>query len=98
MNPPIEKPSYEQALAELDQIVRALEDGQTSLDSALAQYEKGVGLVKHCYQQLHDAEQRIRLLSGEDEQGNPILQPFSHTSSLPSHQSNATSAPNNAGG
>ncbi len=71
--------TFEQALAELDRIVRDLEDGQIGLDESLARYEQGVGLLKRCYAQLRDAEQRILLLTGVDEEGQPILQPFQHT-------------------
>jgi exodeoxyribonuclease VII small subunit len=70
---------FEQSLAELERIIHQLEDGQTGLDEALACYERGVGLLKHCYAQLRQVEQRILLLTGIDEQGEPILQPFEHT-------------------
>ena len=72
-------PSFEDALAELEQIVRALEAGDIALEDALSRYESGVGLVKHCYTQLRQAEQRIVQLSGEDPDGKPILQTFEHT-------------------
>jgi len=76
-----ESPSFETALAELEQIVRALEDGSTTLEVGLAQYERGVGLLKACYAQLQDAEKRISLLAGLDPAGKPMLQPFEHTAS-----------------
>jgi exodeoxyribonuclease VII small subunit len=72
-------PTFEQALAELDRIVRDLEDGQIGLEDSLARYEEGVGLLKRCYAQLREAEQRILLLTGVDEEGQPVLQPFQHT-------------------
>lgn len=75
---PAETPTFEAALAELDRILRSLEDGATTLEESLAQYERGVGLLKRCYQQLRDAEQRIVLLSGVDAEGRPALQPFDH--------------------
>ena len=71
--------SFETALAELEQIVRALEDGTTTLEVGLAQYERGVGLLKACYGQLQAAEKRINLLAGLDPAGKPVLQPFDHT-------------------
>jgi exodeoxyribonuclease VII small subunit len=71
--------TFEQALAELEQIVRELEDGQTGLEEALARYERGVGLLKRCYGQLAQAEQRILLLTGQDDEGRPLTQPFEHT-------------------
>jgi exodeoxyribonuclease VII small subunit len=71
--------TFEQALAELERIVRALEDGQTGLEESLARYEAGVGLLKRCYAQLCQAEQRVLLLTGVDEEGRPVAQPFEHT-------------------
>ncbi len=70
--------SFEDALLELERMVRDLEDGRLGLDEALARYEQGVGLIKACYQQLRQAEQRIVQLTGTDESGQPILQPFKH--------------------
>jgi exodeoxyribonuclease VII small subunit len=78
MSPSAESPAFEDALAELERILHALEDGETSLEASLAQYERGVGLLKRCYQQLRDAEQRILVLSGTDAEGKPRLQPFDH--------------------
>jgi exodeoxyribonuclease VII small subunit len=74
-----DKLTFEQALAELERIVHDLEDSQTGLEDALARYEQGVGLIKHCYAQLRQAEQRILLLTGTDESGQPALKPFEHT-------------------
>jgi exodeoxyribonuclease VII small subunit len=81
---------FEDALAELEQVVRDLEDGQVGLEQSLARYERGVGLIKACYAQLRDAEQRILLVTGTDEEGQPILQPFQHTGT---EQSAAVGAP-----
>jgi exodeoxyribonuclease VII small subunit len=75
-------PRFEQALGELERILRDLEDGTTSLEDALARYERGVGLLKQCYAQLRDAEQKIRQLSGQTEDGKPVLQPFEHTAAV----------------
>ena len=75
---PLDNLTFEQALADLEQIVRELEDGQTGLEEALARYETGVGLLKRCYGQLREAEQRILLLTGVDADGRPLLQPFEH--------------------
>jgi exodeoxyribonuclease VII small subunit len=71
--PPV---SFEQSLKDLEQIVRALEDGDISLEESLAQYEKGVGLLKLCYGQLRQAEQRIQALTGETPDGQPVTQRF----------------------
>ncbi len=76
---PPEPASFEHDLAELEQVVRDLEDGDIGLETALARYERGVALVKRCFAQLRDAEQRILLVTGVDEQGKPVLQPFRHS-------------------
>lgn len=75
-------PRFEQALAELERILHDLEDGTTSLDDALARYERGVGLLRLCYAQLRDAEQKIQLLAGLTEDGKPDLQVFEHTAAV----------------
>lgn len=74
--------TFEQALAELDRIVRELEDGKIGLEESLARYEQGVTLLKQCYGQLRRVEQRIHELTGVDEQGNPITKPFDHSASV----------------
>jgi len=73
--------TFEQALAELDRIVRELEDGKIGLEDSLARYEQGVNLLKKCYSRLRNAELRIQELVGIDEQGNPITRPFDHAAS-----------------
>ena len=54
--------SFEQALARLEEIVRALEVGQAPLDGSLALFEEGISLVKLCNRQLDEAEQKIKIL------------------------------------
>ncbi len=74
--------NFEQSIANLEEIVRDLEDGQLTLEAALAKYEAGVGLLKNCYEKLTAAETRISLLAGVDADGKPILEPFEHTASV----------------
>jgi len=74
-----EKPAeirFEDALRQLDGILRELEEGAVSLEESLARYERGVGLLKQCYGQLKDAEHRVQMLTGTKEDGSPELQPF----------------------
>jgi exodeoxyribonuclease VII small subunit len=79
MNEPRSDPlSFEESLVELERVVRELEDGRLGLDDSLARYERGVGLIKRCYHQLREAEQRILLLTGTTEDRQPLLQPFQH--------------------
>jgi exodeoxyribonuclease VII small subunit len=51
--------SFEDALAELEGIVRRLEGGQVRLDDAIQSYERGAQLKRHCEQKLSEAQQRI---------------------------------------
>jgi exodeoxyribonuclease VII small subunit len=78
---PREDLKFEQALIELERIVRDLEDGQVDLDESLSRYEQGVTLLRRCYGQLRDAEQRILTLTGQTEEGEAILKPFAHAAS-----------------
>jgi exodeoxyribonuclease VII small subunit len=82
--PPTHPPPlpFEQALAELESILRELEDGTTNLEEALIRYERGVGLLRQCYAQLRDAEQKVKLLAGLTDDGGAELQPFDHVASI----------------
>ena len=51
--------SFEEALAELEQIVRGLEAGQQKLEDAIAAYERGAALRRHCEARLAEAEARV---------------------------------------
>lgn len=66
----VETMSFEDALRELEAIVETLEQGRGSLDDAIAAYERGAALKKHCQKKLEEARlkvERIRL----DESGQP---------------------------
>jgi exodeoxyribonuclease VII small subunit len=73
---------FESALAEIDKILRELEDGTTSLEDSLARYERGIALLRTCYKQLQDAEQTIRQLSSTSTETDPKFIPFEHTSAM----------------
>src|SRR5438045_383067 len=66
------KPSFESALAELEEIVAQLEAGEKPLEESLALYERGVGALKRCHGILDKSEKRIRLLV-KDASGAPAL-------------------------
>jgi exodeoxyribonuclease VII small subunit len=57
--------SYEQALAELEHIVQAMEAGQLSLDDTLAAYKRGNVLLQFCRSKLQAVEQQVQVLDGE---------------------------------
>lgn len=79
---PIDEPTFERALQDLEQIVRELEDGHLGLNEALKRYEEGIRLLRRCQGLLEGAQRKIEILSGVDAQGNPISRPFDHVASL----------------
>jgi exodeoxyribonuclease VII small subunit len=54
--------SFEDALAELDRIVRSLEGGQMKLEDAITCYERGSLLRRHCEAKLAEAEARVQAI------------------------------------
>jgi exodeoxyribonuclease VII small subunit len=59
------KAGFEESLAALEQIVGQLESGALPLERALELFEEGVGLARHCQEQLAAAERRVELLLRE---------------------------------
>lgn len=59
----VEKRSFEEALARLEEISGQLETGDLSLDDALAVFEEGISLVKFCGRRLQQAERKVERLS-----------------------------------
>jgi len=57
--------NFEKSLAELEQIVKQLENGQSSLEDSLSAFEKGVGIVKNCQSALDQAKNKIEVLVNE---------------------------------
>ena len=62
--------TFEQSLADLEKIVHELEEGDLSMDDALASYEVGIGRLKRCYQLLDAAEKKVQELIRVDADGN----------------------------
>lgn len=60
---PVEELTYEQAFAELESIVAALEANQVALDAALSLFERGQILAQYCGRLLETAELRVRQLT-----------------------------------
>jgi exodeoxyribonuclease VII small subunit len=65
------EPTFEQALAELEQIVERLERGQAPLDEALGLWERGEALYAFCREKLDGAEGRVEELARRAEQSRP---------------------------
>jgi exodeoxyribonuclease VII small subunit len=71
----LSKMSFEQALEELKTIVEQLETGETRLDDAIAAYERGSRLKRHCEDKLREAQAKIEKISlGSD--GKVASEPF----------------------
>ena len=66
---------FEEAIADLEQLVEQLESGDLSLEDSLAVFEKGVGLVRYCNLKLSEVEKKVELLV-KDKQGQLQLQAF----------------------
>ena len=65
----IEKMSLEEALAELEEIVKKIDTGQENLSDAVSSFERGVELKKRCDQMLTEAKLKIEKIS-KTEEGN----------------------------
>lgn len=59
----IARMSFEDALSELEKIVRQIEDGRGKLDEAIAAYERGVALKRHCESKLKEAQAKIEQIT-----------------------------------
>jgi len=69
------EPTFEQALAELEKIVSAIDEGKVGLEEAIEQYEKGMKLIQYCQSILNRAEAKIQQLHlGQD--GQVTTSPF----------------------
>lgn len=68
--------TFEQSFAALEEIVERLERGTLGLEDALAEFEKGVGLLRDCSRVLDEAERRIEILLDFDADGHPRTRPF----------------------
>lgn len=71
----LEKLSFEKALVELEEIVRALESGKAPLDESIQSYERGIALKKHCEQKLTEARLKIEKISLSPD-GSPRAEAF----------------------
>jgi exodeoxyribonuclease VII small subunit len=60
--PEIVAMSFEDALSELERIVRGLEGGQQKLEDAIGAYERGALLRRHCEAKLAEAEARVQAI------------------------------------
>lgn len=62
--------SFEEAMAELAQLVTQMESGELALEASVAAYARGAELVKYCAAQLEKVEAQVKVLEGD------MLKPF----------------------
>ena len=67
---PVTELSFEQAMAELEQVVGRLERGDVALDESITLYERGAALKKRCEAKLKEAEEKVAAIT-LDAEGTP---------------------------
>ncbi|WP_298428803.1 exodeoxyribonuclease VII small subunit [uncultured Jannaschia sp.] len=68
---PVAEMSFEEAIAELEQVVNQLDSGDVSLDDSIRLYERGAALKTRCEAKLKEAEAKVEQIT-LDAQGNPV--------------------------
>lgn len=72
---PSKQPTFEEAMARLEKVVRQLESGELSLDESLKLFQEGMALARQCSGLLDEAEGRIEELL-ESTGGKAVLRPM----------------------
>ncbi|MCL4677262.1 MAG: exodeoxyribonuclease VII small subunit [Alphaproteobacteria bacterium] len=72
---PVESLSFEEALVELESIVKTLETGQAPLEESISSYERGTLLKHHCEAKLRAAQAKIEKITVRDD-GSVSTQPL----------------------
>lgn len=62
----IENLSFEEALTELDEIVKNIDSGQENLADAVASFERGISLQRHCEKMLESAKLKIEKITNKE--------------------------------
>ena len=68
---PVDKMSFEEAMAELETVLGQLESGDVALDESIALYERGAALKARCDAKLKEAEEKVAAIT-LDGDGNPV--------------------------
>ena len=71
----VAEPKFEEALAELEGVVRRLEQGELPLEDSLAAFERGMALVKQLSTRLESIERRVEVLLKQDD-GSLTVRPL----------------------
>lgn len=75
---PVENLSFEDALGELETIVKTLETGQAKLEDSIGKYERGIALKNHCEQKLREAQAKIEKSRSAKTEAYPPLPSTRH--------------------
>lgn len=67
---PVAEMTFEQAMAELEKVVSALERGDVALDQSITLYERGAELKKRCETKLKEAEEKVAAITFDND-GTP---------------------------
>ena len=67
----ISEMSFEEAMGELEAVVRQLEQGEVPLEDSIRLYERGAALKKRCEEKLKEAEEKVALITLDGE-GKPV--------------------------
>lgn len=73
--------TFEESLKKLEGTIRELERGQATLDDSLLYYQKGIEYLRHCYQLLNAAEEKLEVLF-KDTNGNFVKKEIEHLQDL----------------
>jgi len=68
------EPDFEKTLAELEQLVKKLEEGDLTLDESLSGFKHGIELTRQCQSALDNAQQTVELLTNNQDEDS--LKPF----------------------
>lgn len=71
--------TFEQNMARLEQIVRAMERGDTTLDESVKLFQEGTDLVRICGKLLDEAQLQVKQILSDGE-GKPVEEEFIHDS------------------
>lgn len=87
------EPAFEDALAQLESLVRGMESEQMPLEDLIKNYEEGTRLFQVCEKRLDEAEGRIELIR-KNRNGETVVEPFDEesTSSLPRESDSSPTA------
>jgi len=59
------EPSFEEAMANLETIIKQIESGEAKLDEAMVKYKEGMELIKFCQEKLQAVEQQVKILDAQ---------------------------------